>query len=583
MLDREVVETHTLAGPGRVHIASALVRTVGLSLAAVVCAEYVYYFATLRAFPLQDFPNHLARATVIADLLFDHGARFGETYTLSLLPVPYVLHDLLFATLIEVLGVQAGGACFAVIVVLSLPFALLFYMRITGLAPRAKLMVFVIGLYLATDFFFQMAFMGFRLGLAVMIVSLGILERLRRQWSRGWFCVYVVSLAVGYLIHLASPMFFAIALGVSTVLRLYWGTANAKRELWLWLPLATLLALHFGFGSVAHSTENRPTYDFFWGTWRQKFQHIWAEFTRYGSRLEGPMLALLAGCLLLPLRRYLQWRRFRQPQVLEPVAIAVAFGGFYFISPQFYADSAFVDVRALPVVLLMILLACLNVPGPKSSGAVFGTLPVLVLAFALAAVNFVYLVRHVGKNEASITQYRQLGAAVPVGAYVLPVHTIAKDGEVRPLLHAAAYLVADRGAVIPYLFSGDRGDPMKYFRYRARPYWPAEDWYVEQRKWRAGTPRTYRLQGQDYTWRFAYSPRNFYWEPLDMVPVDWNRVACRYDFLLMTLPADMSLIGVPTHPVRANDTAALVAVDKSVCRPELVVNPPVQLSSEHLR
>jgi hypothetical protein len=137
--------------------------------------------------------------------------------------------------------------------------------------------------------------------------------------------------------------------------------------------------------------------------------------------------------------------------------------------------------------------------------------------------------------------------------------------------------------VIPYLFSGDRGDPMKYFRYRTRPYWPEEDWYVEQRKWRAGTPWTYRLQGQDYTWRFAYSKRNFYWEPLDLVPVDWNRVACQYDFLLMTLPADMSLIGVPTHSVRANNTAALVAVDKSACRPQLVVNPPVQLSSEHLR
>jgi hypothetical protein len=58
-------------------------------------------------------------------------------------------------------------------------------------------------------------------------------------------------------------------------------------------------------------------------------------------------------------------------------------------------------------------------------------------------------------------------------------------------------------------------------------------------------------------------------------------VACRYDFLLLTLPVDMSLIGIPTRPVSTNAVATLLAVDKSACRPNLNSKRIVRLESEH--
>src|SRR4051812_9311372 len=78
--------------------------------AALIVLAYVVYFATLWPPPLQDFPNHLARASVIADALFDGGARFGSSFGVQLLPIPYLLHDLVFATLIHVFGNTAGSA-----------------------------------------------------------------------------------------------------------------------------------------------------------------------------------------------------------------------------------------------------------------------------------------------------------------------------------------------------------------------------------------------------------------------------------------------------------------------------------------
>jgi hypothetical protein len=581
MFESGISTSRPLAPAAQIPHTTALLRTVGWSLVAVICAEYVFYFATLSTFPLQDFPNHLARGAVISDLLFDHGARYGRMYSLQLMPLPYVLHDLLLAAFIKLFGLQAGGALFVVLVLLSMPLALMFYMRAVDLAPRAKQMVFLLGLYLSTDCFFLFAFMGFRLALALLLVSLALVELLRRQWSQRLFWAYAAVLLIGYLTHLTATVFFAVALGASSTLRLWMRTSTLRREAQLWTPLAALLVLHALFLSGSHSPADPPPYEFDWGTWHEKFQHLRFDYLRYGSRLDQPMFLMLLVCLLWPLRSYLRLDRLTHPAVLEPFLIAAAFLGVYFFLPRFYPDSAFVDVRALPVVLLMLLIAALNVPGPGSSGRAFNTWPMIGLAFLLALMNFTFLVKHIGKYESLLTRYRAVGDVVPAGSYVLPVNTIPKDGSLRPLLHAGAYLVTDRNSVIPYLFGGDRGDPMKYFRYRQRPYRPEEEWYRAQLAWSGDMERTYMVAGRPYTWKFKFSQSSQHWETAELIPIDWNRVACQYDFLLMTQPINTALIGVPTRWIRSNEAAALLAVDKSACRPDEISNELVKMSSEH--
>ena len=50
---------------------------------------------SLAGLPFQDVPNHVARAVVIGDLLFDGGRRFGAHFTFDWQLVPYILGDLL--------------------------------------------------------------------------------------------------------------------------------------------------------------------------------------------------------------------------------------------------------------------------------------------------------------------------------------------------------------------------------------------------------------------------------------------------------------------------------------------------------
>jgi hypothetical protein len=184
-LDSELPREHDIGSFGPRRMNQTMVHRLGWLAAALICTAYIASLFSLTSFPFQDYPNHLARGAVMADLLFENGARFGHSYDVALSPVPYVLHDLVLAGCIELFGIKTGGALFAALVFMSLPLALLFYLHVTQLAPRAKLFVFLISLYLSADGFFLMAFIGFRLALAEIIVSLALAEMLRRHWSRG--------------------------------------------------------------------------------------------------------------------------------------------------------------------------------------------------------------------------------------------------------------------------------------------------------------------------------------------------------------------------------------------------------------
>jgi hypothetical protein len=580
MLEDKILLAGTLPSPEPTQTSDKAALTIGWSAAALVCAFYLVYFSSLQTPPLQDFPNHLARAVVLSDLLFAHGERFGQMFSLSLVPVPYLLHDLILAGLVRLFGPRVGGTVFIDLVLLSLPLALMYYMWAARLAPHARPLVFVLAFFLATDTYFLLGFMAFRLSLASLIVCFGLIQRLRTDWSGKLFAVYVVALAGGYLLHLTAVMFFAAILAISSFVRLVTRASTLGREVLLCIPLGFILTLHVAL-FPRPAVDIPPTYQFYWGTWAKKLQHLTFEYTRFGSHLDRPMLVLLLACLVWAVRRHFQLSRFQQPAVLEALAIAVAFAGVYFVLPEYYSDSAYVDVRALPVLLIMVILACLNLPGSNSSGRDFASWSVMGLAVALSIINLSYLMRHIDAYRKPIAQYRELGSAIPSGSYVLPVYTVHKDGELRGLLHASGYLVADRTIVVPYLFSADRGDPMKYFSYRARPYRPDEQWYIDRQNWDRASEQSYTVAGRVYTWKVRYSEETHLWTLADLIPVDWNQVACRYDYLLMTKPVDMRLIGIPVRSVRENEAAALVAVDKSVCHPGVFLNRPSRLSGEH--
>jgi hypothetical protein len=558
---------------------AARVNSVGWPAVTLLVAGYLVLVARLTSFPFEDFPNHLARAKVLADLLFHHGAQWGGIFAFHWRLVPYLLHDLVLTGLVAALGTAAGGGLFNALVVLSLPGALLYYVHRNGLPPQARPLVVLVSLYLATDWFFLVGFAAFRFAVALLIVCIALADALRQRWSPRLYGVYLAVVLAGYLEHLTVLVFLAATLAVSAAVRLVFHRSSARQEIGLALPVIALLVLYFGLLAGPHHAASPEIYTLDWGTVRGKIYGLQDGLFRYGGRTAHPLMLLLAFCLLWPVRRELFSRRLLAPAVLEQIALAVTFLGVYGVLPGTYSGAAYVDVRALPMIVIFVLFAVLRLDaearsdsGGTDSG--FAGAPALAAAVVLAAVNLLYVGWHLEKDNAWMQRYRAVVARIPRGAAVLPIYT-RPHGTYGHLEHAGAFVLLDRQGLTPYLFAGNLGDPMSYFSFLRQPYAPVEQWYRFQEIWNRSPVLTFRSQGQSYSWRFRYDRDQHDWRPAVLAPVSWGQVACDYPYILATEPYDAAYIEVPTRLVAANSSAALLAVDRGACHPESRTAPGV--------
>jgi hypothetical protein len=535
-------------------LADALTGKSGWIAAAALCAAYVICMVRLTSFPMQDYANHVARAKIMADLVFDHGAQFGRYFELHLAAVPYVLPDLLQMSAVELFGAEVGTGIFTALVLLSLPCALLFYARACQLPRGAWLFVLLVGLVLSTDWFFLVGFFAFRLALAFIVVTLALAEILRRRWSTAGYVAHVIVLGLGYLTHLTALAFIAVALGVSALVRLRLKSTTLRREVYLLAPVALLFIFYIGFAAPRH--EGSGAFSFDWVApsvtkfATSKIRNLPDEFSAFDWHLATQTLILLGIAALWPVRRQLSRATLAKPDVIEQLVLVVAFIGVYLALPGDYQDADYVDIRALPMVSLLLLFALLRLPDERSVGQTFGSPSALALAGLLAVVNLLSVTRALDTNNSWIDRYRQVVAAIPRGAVVLPVHT---ETRLQHLLHVASNAVVDRDAIIPYLFSAENHDPMTYFHYRHQIYAPDGQWYRGE------------LRG-------SASALN---------AVDWNQVACDYDFLLVTMPYDARLIRVPNKLVTSNAEAALLAIDKDSCSGVPRAAHPARAGADH--
>ena len=493
----------------------------------MLAAGYAIALGLLSPLTLQDYPAHLANAVTLADLIFHGGAHFGELFRFHFLFVPYFLGDFALALLVDSLGLQIGGALWIAIIVLSLPCALLFFMRVTGVAAERRALVFILGLYLATDWFFLMGFVSFRLGLAVTIVDLALLTRLRNRWSAGSFILYSALVVVGYLTHLTTIAFLGAAAGVSGLLRLWRRTSSIRTEALLLAPIAVLCAWHFGVAVHYTLPSDLAANPYTWGTLYDKLIRLDTEFIRFHSPSDLLMLEALIACVVVGAGR-VRMRDLREPAVVEMFVLAMTFVAMYVALPIGYPEVWYVDVRPLALMSLCVILAWANLPAARPWLRAPSAALATVLATALVASNLVYLTRHLNREQTWLRQYRAIVAAIPVGAHVLPVYTQGSEGHINPYAHANSFIAIDRGGLMPYAFTADTANPEKYLRYVHKPYRPGETWYVDRR-------------GDS---------------------VDWRSVASDYNYVLATKPFEAKRIPLPTTTVAENGRAELLAIDK---------------------
>ena len=516
---------------------------------------YCVLLAWLSPLPVQDLPNHLARAVAMSDLLFHGGARFGATFEFDLQWIPYLLGDLILTVAVALLGTTGGAALWILLVFLSLPCAALFYLRCRGIGSDSRALMLWLTLYFATDWFFLIGFLNFRVAVAMSIATLGLAELLRRKWSHPLFALYVGAVILDYLMHLSPIVFLLAALGITALLRLYARTTTLRAEVALLAPVLLVLAWHVIAGAGYPAPTDQAPGPYFWGTWSSKLARMGSEFFHFVPSVDLVLVFLLAACLFawtgIP-----RVSEIRRPAVFEFLVLAVTFLAMYFVLPIGYSEAYYVDTRPLPLASFFFVCACLELPRSHVASQTLRGIPFAALrlpdpladgpdgpahdrparrepvAFLLAAllvsVHLAYLTHHFLAERNWTNQYRSVVAAVPPHGRVLPVYTHGGEGSVVPFFHVSGYISMDRAAVEPYVFAGNNGNPMKYFRYRKTLYEPPEDWYGK----------------------------------LPRPQLDWQAVARDYDFLLLTQPYDPRVLQLPTRTMTENSSATLLAIVK---------------------
>jgi len=433
----------------------------------MVAGAYVLLCLWLRNLPFQDAANHLARATVMADALFDHGTRFGQWFTVTLSATPYVLGDLVLAVLVKLTGPSIAGPLWNTLVFAALPVSLAYFARSLGLSWLAASMAFLLGCLDGSDWYFLMGYQSFQLAVALSVVVAGNMIRQCDDPSSQRFVAIIVMIICGYLVHLTTVLFVGTMAGV---IALAHTAPLGRRVRATGLPLvlcAVLLVSNMQQPALASGPPGHH-WELVW-----KGSRVLAPWLRFNDVSNLLLIAAFSGVALLGLWN---WKGVaRDPRCWLLAASAGAFFVMWSALPPDLGSVSYVDVRALePMSCCFLLLVLLPID--------LGPLRVKVVAWVasacIAAANLCVLGIDLFPADARIGMYRELLRVVPEGATVFPVSAARPEKKIWRFLHAGAWATTDRFAMTPYLFSGSINSPMEYFRYVRLPQVPSEFWPI---------------------------------------------------------------------------------------------------------
>jgi hypothetical protein len=440
-----------------------------LLVGAVLFGLFAWPILLVPVPPLQDLPNHLATAHIVA-----HPDLFPE-FAFNGLFKSNALLTLWFCT-VGRLGLYGAARAFVALVLAANALALpAFVLRFAG--RRALPVAMLFAWPLVHGFAVSMGFLNFAFAFAVALILLTVLDRQREAPSaRRALAIGLLAGAVWY----AHPFPLAVvgalvALHVATRATMPDRVAGAWRLL---LPLApagllALLAAQHHLVKSEHSTAASAAF-LYLNPW-ENLEHLWLDvsgaLTRLGAATVVP--ALLLPVFSLPLL----WRQRRsEGSFFSPAALA-CLGLAYVGLPTMMSNWNYLNCRLAPF-LWAGLLVCLPARLPRPLAALMS---LSALSFSLAlGVDYVRLDRDRAEFTAGLD-------AVPRHATLLSlVFNRSKTSHwVASLTHAWGYYTVEKDASAPLVFGVERTYPITYREFPpGKLIPPALDRFAE----RNGTP-----------------------------------------------------------------------------------------------
>ena len=411
--------------------------------------------AVIEVPPLLDYPNHLARAYILATI--DQDPILAARYQVTWRPLPNLAFDLLVPPLSEVVGIYTAGRIFlALSVVLCVIGPLVFHRALYG---SYSLWPLSCGL-LAYNGAFMAGFSGFAFGLGLAFLLTGLWLLVKERNPLLGLAVGMLFALIAYFTHLFAVGLFGLIAG--SVLLAKW-SRSARR----WPPERAvlteglLLTLQFLPVVLLYLMAKSGEAAVF-GHWNlgQKLN-----FTSYVVTGMHSSLPVVLGATLGLLGFWHLFRRGYLGLHSDAFPALVILGLLWFIPPSHFLDTAFVAERFFLALLFVAVAASRPAAlSPRACHWLFAGLAVaIMLRLGFIAVQWQEADRAGREVRAAISEVERgavLHSAFDMQAYL---EAVAEGGELPnwalsvnrlpALTHFGSLGAIDRSAFVPLLFT----------------------------------------------------------------------------------------------------------------------------------
>lgn len=425
--------------------------------------------------PLLDYPNHLARAFVLAHLN-DPEFSFRQFYRSDWGPYPYLGMDASLALLARLFPIETAGRVYLSLCVLALPAAAWFFLR--QAQPKSEA-AFLWSLLIAYNVFFLEGFLNFDLSIAAGLFALGLWVRWLEAPGFARWATALAAFTASYFAHLLG---FALA---GLVVVAYLALSRRPFRDWVWSGALALpsVAFYLRYSRVG-LTANKIIFHGF----GDKLDSLGMILHGYSPVLDWISLGALAAWFLAA-----WWRNPEFGWDRKWLAIAVFFFALFWVIPWMWGEEASdLDIRVLPF-LFVAILASARVGRRAVALAIF---PLLLFTARTVSVT-----RHFQESQPALAGLARSFDAVPRGALVLPIVEGDEDPIDRPFTHFWAYGVIRRGWFSPYLKDAPGETPMRI----------VHESYTPDGFWNLGydEPPDWKQVQNDYEYVWAYDVPKF--------------------------------------------------------------------------
>lgn len=409
-----------------------------LGLFVVLCAAISVPVLTHKLPPLSDYVNHLARMYVIDAQ--GHDAYLDRFYEIHWQIIPNLMMDLVVPALARVVNIYLAGQFFLIsIFVLIFSGTLVLNRALIGRWSALPL----VAAPLLYNNLLLVGVANYLFGIGLMLWALAAWVALRERawpWRYAVSAVFVIAL---FFCHLVSVALYGLGLFAFEAERLWrmrgW-RSNAKLAEFCAtaIPFLPVLPLLYESPTLGLATDNH---------WEQngKLDGILFVFNVYSEYVAFTLIAIAAVALFWGIRRKLV--RF---SVMGWILLVLG-GAVYLATPRVLFATYMADQR-LPVGLVFMLVACLNVRFPRRMVR-YGFAAVLATLVCVRVAEVEVMWNKLSKGVESLhqsVQYIERGAQVLV-AYADP----AGGDDVRDLglMHAACLAMIERSALVTTAFT----------------------------------------------------------------------------------------------------------------------------------